>query len=168
MESVSIYFSLFFLIFCSLVHALNDQVGLALVVDGEIVLGVMGCPNWPESYSYRSTVEPHGCEDGSTAKNGILMVSHIGCGTWGKTLLDTSNVSGGLPSNWFRCLVDDCQIVHKARYCIQDSQTWDSLPLSSKFGATTNAENVGNNQILLVPTCCGRFYLYFLKREAHF
>lgn len=91
------------------------------------------------------------------------MVSHIGCGTWRKRLWETHNVSGGIPNNWIRCLVDDCQIVHEARYCIQDSQTWDSLPLSAEFSATTNAEDVGNNQILLVPTCCGRLSIPFIS-----
>ncbi|KAH0910407.1 hypothetical protein HID58_033728 [Brassica napus] len=70
-------------------------VGLALVVDNEIVLGVMGCPNWPGDSS-----------DGTT---GTLMLSHSGCGTWTKNL----QVSG----DWTRRFVDACGLVNKARLC---------------------------------------------------
>ncbi|KAF0905088.1 hypothetical protein E2562_000891 [Oryza meyeriana var. granulata] len=53
-------------------------VGLALVVNGKVVAGVMGCPNWAnETIANR--------KDDSIASRydrGILMVAHEGCGSW--------------------------------------------------------------------------------------
>ena len=60
------------------------------------------------------------------------------------------------PCVWTRCFVDGSDIIHKASFCIPDSQTWESLPLTSLFNATSNADNVGSNQILLLGACCGR------------
>ncbi|CAH2071693.1 unnamed protein product, partial [Thlaspi arvense] len=115
-------------------------VGLALVVDNEIVLGVMGCPNWPGDSS-----------DGST---GTLMLSHIGCGTWTKSL----QASG----DWTRRFVDACGLVNKARFCIQESQSWESLPLSASFNATTDSNDIHSDEILLLPTCCGSLCKYLM------
>ncbi|ANM67145.1 Inositol monophosphatase family protein [Arabidopsis thaliana] len=120
-------------------------VGLALVVDNEIVLGVMGCPNWPGDSS-----------DGST---GTLMLSHIGCGTWTKKL---QNVSGNVAGDWIRCFVDACVLMNKARFCIQESQTWESLPLSGFFDASTVSEDLKHKEILLLPTCCGSLCKYLM------
>ncbi|XP_021902279.1 putative PAP-specific phosphatase, mitochondrial, partial [Carica papaya] len=55
-------------------------VGLALVVEGEIVLGVMGCPNWKDDILYRSVTEVQSSEN-RTFGSGIIMVSHVGRGT---------------------------------------------------------------------------------------
>lgn len=60
-------------------------VGLALVVEGEIVLGVMGCPNWLEDKPCTSTTSMQEYES-NQAGSGIIMVSHVGCGTWTKKL----------------------------------------------------------------------------------
>lgn len=124
---------------------LTLQVGLALVVEGQIVLGVMGCPNWKDNKSDN---------DKNTLGSGMIMVAHIGCGTWSKEL-------SGVALNWYRCLVDGTNLVHKGRFCISESQTWDSLPLSSSFGSSINVENVGDNEVLLLPTCCGRSIYFF-------
>lgn len=113
----------------------KSQVGLALVVDNEIVLGVMGCPNWPGDSS-----------DGTT---GTLMLSHIGCGTWTKSLQVTCD--------WTRRFVDACGLVNKARFCIQDSQPWESLPLSGLFDKKIDSGDLHGNEIRLLPTCCGRY-----------
>ncbi|XP_010529390.1 PREDICTED: putative PAP-specific phosphatase, mitochondrial isoform X2 [Tarenaya hassleriana] len=120
-------------------------VGLALVVDTEIVLGVMGCPNWPGDTS-----------DGSA---GILMLSHIGCGTWTKRLGD---VSGKIPGGWTRCFVDGCGLIQKARFCIPESQTWESLPLFSSFSARTDGDDIEDEEIRLLPTCCGSLCKYLM------
>ncbi|XP_076889693.1 putative 3'(2'),5'-bisphosphate nucleotidase, mitochondrial [Bidens hawaiensis] len=126
-------------------------VGLALVVEGQIVLGVMGCPNWradkPTSMGHENEPEP-----------GIIMATHIGCGTWAKGLPNLQN----LTVNWTRCLVDGYSLVHKGRFCISESQTWDSLPLSSLFGSTTDVDNVGDEEVLLLPTCCGSLCKYLM------
>lgn len=129
------------------------QVGLALVVEGEIVLGVMGCPNWHEGDFDTSDISANGAEN-TASRSGIIMISHIGCGTW-KTRLWESNTK--MSSKWTRCIVDGFHQVNEARFCIPESQTWESLPLSAQFSATTLANNVGEKQILLLPACCGRF-----------
>ncbi|KAL9392607.1 hypothetical protein Peur_016527 [Populus x canadensis] len=130
-------------------------VGLALVVEGDIVLGVMGCPNWKEASSYNSTIDVQGSESVPT-RSGILMVAHIGCGTWARQLSDLMGVSAKVPNGWTRCFVDGCHLVPKARFCISDSQTWESVPLSAFFSATSDADGVSDKEILLLPTCCGR------------
>ncbi|KAK7327981.1 hypothetical protein VNO77_22075 [Canavalia gladiata] len=132
-------------------------VGLALVVEGEIVVGVMGCPNWEDDLSKKPSNE---IEEGWDALygSGTVMIAHIGCGTWMKRLSSAANSR----DVWTRCSVDRSDIVHKARFCIPDSQTWESLPLSSLFNATGNADNVGNNQILLLEACCGSLCKYLM------
>ncbi|KAH9796686.1 putative PAP-specific phosphatase [Citrus sinensis] len=104
-------------------------VGLALVVEGEIVLGVMGCPNWLEDKPCTSTTSMQEYES-NQAGSGIIMVSHVGCGTWTKKL--------------------------------SNSQTWESLPLSALFNAKNDADNIGDDEILLVPTCCGSLCKYLM------
>ncbi|KAL3522158.1 hypothetical protein ACH5RR_014992 [Cinchona calisaya] len=131
-------------------------VGLALVVNEEIVLGVMGCPNWQEN-------QPFQADENTVSMSGTIMISHKGCGTWRKKLWDRINIIGELlHDSWTRCFVDDCQLVHKARFCIPDSQTWESLPLSLLYNATTQAENVGDKEILLLPACCGSLCKYLM------
>ncbi|XP_042492888.1 putative PAP-specific phosphatase, mitochondrial [Macadamia integrifolia] len=130
-------------------------VGLALVVEGEIVLGVMGCPNWEGEFSKQLTAK--GCADRTILSgSGIIMVAHIGCGTWTKRLSDMLGGGADVHNDWVRCFVDKCRLVHEARFCISDSQNWESLPLSSLFSSTNNAVSIGDRQILLLPTCCGR------------
>lgn len=121
---------------------------MALVVEGEIVIGVMGCPNWKEDLSEKSSVE---IEEGwdSLGGSGTVMIAHKGCGTWMKSLNSQLKSSGV----WTRCFVDGSDIIHKARFCIPDSQTWESLPLYSLSNAPSNAGNVGSNQILLLGAC---------------
>ncbi|KAK3001944.1 hypothetical protein RJ639_021286 [Escallonia herrerae] len=133
-------------------------VGLALVVAGEIVLGVMGCPNWVEEGSSQSTTEFLEYDNTS----GTIMVAHVGCGTWRKRLLDILNSSASRPNDWTRCLVNACHLVHEARFCISDSQTWESLPLSCLFDSTTSVETAGNNQVFLLPICCGSLCKYLM------
>ncbi|KAL5774618.1 hypothetical protein ACOSP7_012175 [Xanthoceras sorbifolium] len=134
-------------------------VGLALVVEGEIVLGVMGCPNWQEDKPLKSTSEVQGNKN-IVAGSGIIMVAHDGCGTWTKRLSSVLGTSAKTPESWTRCFVDSCCLVHEAHFCISDSQTWESLPLSALFNATTDADSVGDKEILLLPTCCGSLCKY--------
>uniref|UniRef100_A0A7N0VA82 Uncharacterized protein n=1 Tax=Kalanchoe fedtschenkoi TaxID=63787 RepID=A0A7N0VA82_KALFE len=126
-------------------------VGLALVVQGEIVLGVMGCPNWQQDPSVSSTV---GC--------GIIMMSHFGCGTWTKRLQNNLGGNTEIADLWSQCEVDGHNSVPDARFCISDSQTWDHIPLSSMFSTTTDHDNVGEEEIRLVPTCCGSLCKYLM------
>lgn len=119
------------------------------MVDGEIVLGVMGCPNWKEDLIEKPTSDFDECFD-VLSEAGVIMIAHIGCGTW------TKRFSNVLNSVWTRCFVDGFDLVQKARFCIPDSQTWESLPLYNVFHATNDAGSVRNNQILLLQACCGR------------
>ncbi|XP_042487985.1 putative PAP-specific phosphatase, mitochondrial [Macadamia integrifolia] len=136
-------------------------VGLALVVEGEIVLGVMGCPNWEGEFSKQLTAK--GCADRTILSgSGIIMVAHIGCGTWTKRLSDMLGGGADVHNDWVRCFVDKCRLVHEARFCISDSQNWESLPLSSLFSSTNNAVSIGDRQILLLPTCCGSLCKYLM------
>ncbi|GFP83966.1 putative pap-specific phosphatase mitochondrial [Phtheirospermum japonicum] len=101
-------------------------VGLALVVEGEIVLGVMGCPNWRDRDSNAS--------DDTLIRSGIIMISHVGCGTWRTRLWDAENSENTKTARkWTRCVVDDFRHVGEARFCIPESQTWESLPLSTNL-----------------------------------
>ncbi|KAJ6401789.1 hypothetical protein OIU84_013956 [Salix udensis] len=136
-------------------------VGLALVVEGDIVLGVMGCPNWQEASSYNSTTDVQGSES-VPSRSGIIMVAHVGCGTWARQLSDLMGVSAKAPNVWTRCFVDGCHLVPKARFCISDSQTWESGPLSAFFSATSDADGVSDKEVLLLPTCCGSLCKYLM------
>lgn len=128
------------------------------MIEGEIVLGVMGCPNWHGDLSEKSNSED--LERGGVwSRSGTIMIAHAGYGTWTKRLSDMQSLSKVF-HNWARCFVDDYRLVHEARFCIPDSQTWESLPPSTFFQATTNADQVGEGQILLLRTCCGRLICY--------
>lgn len=136
-------------------------VGLALVVEGEIVLGVMGCPNWQEEDSNKSATEVKEYEKAPFAP-GIIMVAHVGCGAWSKGLLDIESSTTKMHMNWTRSFVDGCCLVQKGRFCISESQTWESLPLSPLFDSTTSVDSIGDNQVLLLPTCCGSLCKYLM------
>lgn len=132
-------------------------VGLALVVEGKIVLGVMGCPNWHEDCSDNSII---GVQENQSSRSGIIMVSHVGCGTWTKRLSDI--LTNESPHTWTRCSVDSCQMVQGARVTIPESQTWKSLPLSGLFDAKIDSENIGEGSILLLSACCGSLCKYLM------
>ncbi|OEL35414.1 putative PAP-specific phosphatase, mitochondrial [Dichanthelium oligosanthes] len=133
-------------------------VGLALVVNGKVTVGVMGCPNWTNDAIANEK------DDSAAACNGhgILMLSHIGCGTWSRSL--SAEISGQFTTArdiWKRCFVDTCSVVHMARYCIPDSQTWDMIPLSVLFNSTTDESDPRNeNEILLLSVFCGSLCKY--------
>ncbi|XP_058200530.1 putative PAP-specific phosphatase, mitochondrial [Rhododendron vialii] len=134
-------------------------VGLALVVEGEVVLGVMGCPNWQKDKPSNSVTETL---NSPKTLSGIIMVGHVGCGTWTKQLSFMLSSTTEISNSWTRCSVDRCWLVHEARFCSSDSQTWESLPLSTFFDATTDAENINDKQILLLSACCGSLCKYLM------
>ncbi|KAK6124012.1 hypothetical protein DH2020_042228 [Rehmannia glutinosa] len=136
-------------------------VGLALVVEGEIVLGVMGCPNWRDGDSDVFDTEVQR-DESTVSRSGIIMISHVGCGTWKTRSWNAQNGNTGMAHKWTRCLVDSFHNVCEARFCIPESQTWESLPLSTQFSATTNANSVGEKHILLLPACCGSLCKYLM------
>ncbi|KAI5448152.1 putative PAP-specific phosphatase, mitochondrial [Lathyrus oleraceus] len=132
-------------------------VGLSLVVEGETEIGIMGCPNWQEGVSGKPSAEVEEDRE-ALPRSGIMMIAHKGHGTWTKTLNSKPESSGA----WTRCFVDGFNLVHKARFCLIDSQTWDSLPLSATLDATSNANDVGSNQVLLLVVCCGSLIKHFM------
>ncbi|KAK9681778.1 hypothetical protein RND81_10G027200 [Saponaria officinalis] len=131
-------------------------VGLALIVEGEIVLGVMGCPNWQESFNDRSASDIQETE----SESGIIMAAHAGCGTWKMKLSGLIDGLMGTNSSWVKCFVNECSTVHEACFCIPESQTWDSLPVSKSFRETSGPNNVEGGKIVLLPTCCGSLCKY--------
>ncbi|MBA0658894.1 hypothetical protein Goklo_011070 [Gossypium klotzschianum] len=140
-------------------------VGLSLVVEGEIVLGVMGCPNWVVDATYKSTTHAQSYRNSSPGL-GIIMVAHVGYGTWKKRLKNMLDSSTKISSDWTRCFVDGFCLVSDARFCIPESQTWESLPLSVLYKARIDDDNVGDKEICLLSAFCGRFgvfsWLFFL------
>ncbi|KAM1593130.1 hypothetical protein FF1_036843 [Malus domestica] len=135
-------------------------VGLALVVDGELVLGVMGCPNWKNDISNKSTSEVQE-ENISPPGSGIIMVAHTGCGTWTKRLSSVLNSTAKMPYSWTQCFVDGSCIMEEARFSIPDSDVWESFPLSSLF-RSTNTDSIDEGEILLVKSCCGSLSKYMM------
>lgn len=130
------------------------------------MLGAMGCPNWVVDTSYRSTADVQGYKNSSPGL-GIIMVAHVGCGTWTKRLKDMLDSSTKMSSDWTRCFVDGCCLVPEARFCISDSQTWESLPLSILYEARIDADDdIRDKEIRLLPTCCGRFGVYSLLLQC--
>jgi 3'(2'), 5'-bisphosphate nucleotidase len=124
------------------------------VVNGKVTVGVMGCPNWTND-----TTTNEGDDNAvACSSRGILMVSHLGCGTWSRCLSAQIDQFTTEPDIWKRCFVDACSVVHMARYCIPDSQTWDMIPLSVLFNSTTGESDPRNeDEILLLSVFCGRF-----------
>ncbi|CAL9144746.1 unnamed protein product [Musa hybrid cultivar] len=134
-------------------------VGLALVVDGKNVLGVMGCPNWKVDIlsSGIHHRKPGDCE------TGIIMIAHEGCGTWTRRFFDGMDKFLSMQGGWQQCFVDSCNMVHEARFCIPDSQTWDLIPLSAFFSSTVDdTKDRDRGTILLLPTCCGSLCKYLM------
>ncbi|KAL6198064.1 hypothetical protein ACLB2K_027856 [Fragaria x ananassa] len=93
---------------------------------------------------------------------GLLMVSHIGCGTSTRSLSSVINGTPKAPYSWTRCFVDDCSIMPEACFCITESEAWEALPPASLFTSTTNAESVGQDQVLILKPCCGSLCKYLL------
>lgn len=130
-----------------------SQVGLALIVKGKTVLGVMGCPTWQEDPStvggpdYQSNVN----------KYGIVMISHIGLGTWTKRLSYSLDLTNTISDSWVRCCVDSSHSVYEATFCIPNSHKWESLPLSANsLKPNGEVDTLKEDEIVLLKTCCGR------------
>ncbi|MQM03362.1 hypothetical protein Taro_036143 [Colocasia esculenta] len=139
-------------------------VGLALIVEGEIVAGIMGCPNWKNDPLAGNS---YSCESANTtieaSEHGTIMIAHVGCGTWSRKFSDSSGNDAQIYGSWKTCSVDSCSMVHEARFCIPDSQTWESLPLSCLYSQTVDDASVRDeHQIILLPTCCGSLCKYLM------
>ncbi|RZC92872.1 hypothetical protein C5167_004055 [Papaver somniferum] len=127
----------------------------------------MGFPNWLGDSSTKSSNQDQTDKSGLPSGSGTIMAAHVGCGTWMKSLSDILGDMVGAQSSWSRCYVDKSCLVREARFCISESQTWESLPLSTLYSATTNSDSLGDKQVLLVPTCCGRARHHFPAKDLH-
>ncbi|XP_010904818.1 putative 3'(2'),5'-bisphosphate nucleotidase, mitochondrial [Elaeis guineensis] len=132
-------------------------VGLALVVKGEIAIGVMGCPNWKEDNLSTKKSDDN-------IRPGVIMIAHSGCGTWTKGFSDVMGNYKRIQDGWRRCFVDSCWLVHEACFCIPDSQTWDFMPLSVLFSSSVDYGDIRDDKqkVLLLPTCCGSLCKYLM------
>ncbi|KAJ9703248.1 hypothetical protein PVL29_004868 [Vitis rotundifolia] len=79
----------------------------------------MGCPNWQEDLSSTEVQE----DESKPSEPGIITVSHVGCGTWIKRLYNILDIFPNMPDCWNRSFVDQCCLVHEARFCIPENQT---------------------------------------------
>ncbi|TVU38439.1 hypothetical protein EJB05_11810, partial [Eragrostis curvula] len=132
-------------------------VGLALVVDEQLAVGVMGCPNWTED----PTDNENDVNATAFSGRGVLVVSHVGCGTWSRRLSAEIDQFTRAHDIWTRCYVDTCSEVHMARYCLSDGQTWDMIPLSLLFSTTTDEHDPrDDNKVLILPVFWGSLSKY--------
>lgn len=129
------------------------------MVNGKVAVGVMGCPNWTNgTIASKKDKSPAACPG-----RGILMVSHVGCGTWSRHLSVEIDQFTTAHDVWKRCFVDPCSVVHLARFCIPDSQTWNMIPLSVLFSSTMDESDPRDeNKILLLSACCGSLCKYLM------
>jgi 3'(2'), 5'-bisphosphate nucleotidase len=104
---------------------------------------------------------------------GIMMASHVGCGTWSRQLSGEIGQFTEPQDIWKRCFVDSCSVVHMTRYCITGRQTWDMIPLSVLFSSTSDKSDLRDaNKILLIPVflwqvCCTFHYCFFVAGLLH-
>ncbi|KAL5197458.1 hypothetical protein ABZP36_000970 [Zizania latifolia] len=121
-------------------------VGLALLVNGKAVVGVMGCPNWASDTIDNGKVD----NSASPLDRGILTVAHVGCGTWSRRLSIKIGQFTMAHDTWNRYLVDSCSDIHKARFCLSDNQTWNMIPLSVLFNSTMDESNRRDENEILI------------------
>lgn len=132
------------------------------MVDGKLAIGVMRCPNWTDGITGKKKDKSLAAPPG----HGILMVSHVGCGTWSRPLFAEIDQLTTALDAWKRCFVDPCSIAHMAHYCIVDSHTWDMMPLSLRFNLTMDESDPRDeNKILLQNSCDGRSVAFSSKKK---
>ncbi|KAG0594409.1 hypothetical protein M758_UG074500 [Ceratodon purpureus] len=140
-------------------------VGLALVVNGRPVLGVMGCPNVAIQYSAdRSTIQMaslyYGLEDSmanATYQRGLIMAASLGGGCWVKSL-NEDLPSGGV---MVKSRVDKPESVSDSWFCISDNEVWSTSPLAHALASSSVGKNSKIDEMQLLPLCCGSLCKYF-------
>ncbi|XP_078432502.1 inositol monophosphatase family protein [Wolffia australiana] len=133
-------------------------VGLALIVEEDVALGIMGCPNWKNS-----TGKENNGDESTPFDQGIIMIAHAGCGTWSRNFSASLDVSVDVENTWKRCYVDLYSLIHQAIFCIPESQQWKSLPLSSSYGISHDADDAETeDKITLLKVCCGSLCKYLM------
>lgn len=128
-------------------------VGLALVLEGKPVLGVMGCPNVAIRYSSdRSRIQMastyFGCRDDETYQRGLIMTATLGGGCWVKPITEDSTSimtevarSDSIADSWF---------------CISDNEVWSKTLLAQAL----EGKNL-EKETQVLPLCCGSLCKYF-------
>lgn len=144
-------------------------VGLALVIEGRPILGVMGCPNWDKDGTSIAENLARGMANKNKItdfpKTGVIMAACYGYGTWMKSIsLNAINMDvDGSHDGWIRCSVDKCDALQEARFCIGDRETWKLLPLSNTLTATSASKGFGERwKPTIIPTCCGSLCKYLM------
>ncbi|KAL2641588.1 hypothetical protein R1flu_009175 [Riccia fluitans] len=149
-------------------------VGLALVVDGELVLGVMGCPN--VSYAINGGavfVKPKSqkvrdADGDEPSPTGLVMAACTGCGCWVKPLskrisrCDGQQTLEDLLEEMTVSKVDECMTLREAKFCISDHEVWSSLPLAGALASRAAVDDrVTADKADILPLCCGSLCKYF-------
>ena len=123
----------------------EDQyvIGLALVVDNEPVVGIMGMPNWC-NWSIQSYC---------SSRNGAVMAAVKGQGTYLLVIDDEESPSlEVLPVGEVQS-VDSSETFEESTFMISQSQSWDlSLPVARGFG--------GRKPKSVIKGCCGSLTKY--------
>lgn len=129
-------------------------IGLALVVDGKPVLGVMGCPNVGFHFS------PDGMQMARESfqverkfekfQRGLIMAASLGGGCWVKPL----NSSGIM----IKSSVVRTNSIAESWFCISDNEVWSKTLLAQ---ALAEGKNLRKDEMQVLKLCCGSLCKYF-------
>ncbi|KAI5075287.1 hypothetical protein GOP47_0009363 [Adiantum capillus-veneris] len=137
-------------------------IGLSLVVDGKVVLGVMGCPcltraNMASSVSGKRliwTVEKM-MKENIWSSNGVLVTAYRGHGTWLRSL-DTLAIHQHKSldeQDFVQSFVDGCITPDDAHFGLSRHENWASTPLATLVPAKIDS--------VAFHFCCGSLCKYF-------
>lgn len=140
-------------------------VGLALIVDGKPVLGIMGCPNVAMCYSFdRSIIQMASLYYGSehsvadeTCQRGLIMAASLGGGCWVKPLNEDLPSSGGM----MKSRVDRPDSVADSWFCVSDNEVWSTSPLAHALASSSVGKHLKKAEMQVLPLCCGSLCKYF-------
>lgn len=143
-------------------------VGLALVVDGKPVLGVMGCPNIAIQYSSDKSIIQmaslyYESEDSGDSvaderyTRGLMMAASLGGGCWVKPLSEDLPSSGVM----VKSRVDRPDSVADSWFCITDNEVWSTSPLARALASSSVGKHLKKEDVQVLPLCCGSLCKYF-------
>jgi hypothetical protein len=138
------------------------QIGLALVVEGRLVLGVMGCPsvtndNMKSRTGRRLIQSLHKLMKPRTPEmTGILVAASSGFGSWVKPLsfMQHGTSRNLVDEEFAQCFVDGSSSLDTAWCGLSRHEVWDSSPLAH----ITNLNSAFCSEFAL-SFCCGRYFL---------
>ncbi|MCO5562333.1 hypothetical protein L7F22_015959 [Adiantum nelumboides] len=136
-------------------------IGLSLVVDGKVVLGVMGCPsvtraNMAASVSGKRLIwaVEKIMNENSWSSNGVLVAAYRGYGTWLRSL-DTEGTHQNknlAEQDFVQSFVDGCITLDGAYFGLSRHEKWASTPLGNLVVAKTDS--------VAFHICCGSLCKY--------